>query len=182
MAGEPHYAGRTGEVEYIDDMGQIHGTWGGCALIPEEDTYELIVDECLKESGATSGKTFTFKYTDLNTIDPITEKPIRAAYDYVCSLDDVVEDFYVYDLLSDTTQKEADQIVAILGITEDDYYDMDTKELHKLLAEHFDEVYNVISDMLLRFYRNDAEEASISEVLDDGEDIFDEDEDDDWDD
>jgi rubrerythrin len=49
MAGEPHYAGRTGEVEYIDDMGQIHGTWGGCALIPEEDTYELIVDECLTE-------------------------------------------------------------------------------------------------------------------------------------
>lgn len=49
MAGEPHYAGRTGEVEYIDDMGQIHGTWGGCALIPEEDTYELIVDENLTE-------------------------------------------------------------------------------------------------------------------------------------
>jgi rubrerythrin len=50
MAGEPHYAGRTGEVEYIDDMGQIHGTWGGCALIPEEDTYELIVDEALNET------------------------------------------------------------------------------------------------------------------------------------
>ncbi len=50
MAGEPHYAGRTGEVEHIDDMGQIHGTWGGCALIPEEDTYELIVDEALNET------------------------------------------------------------------------------------------------------------------------------------
>ena len=49
MAGESHYAGRTGEVEYIDDMGQIHGTWGGCALIPEEDTYELIIDENLTE-------------------------------------------------------------------------------------------------------------------------------------
>ena len=50
MAGEPHYTGRTGEVEHIDDMGQIHGTWGGCALIPEEDTYELIVDEALQET------------------------------------------------------------------------------------------------------------------------------------
>jgi rubrerythrin len=50
MVGEPHYAGRTGEVEHIDDMGQIHGTWGGCALIPEEDTYELIVDEALHET------------------------------------------------------------------------------------------------------------------------------------
>ena len=61
---------------------------------------------------------------------------------------------------------------------------MDTKELHKLLAEHFAEVYEIAKEMLLNFYREDAEEASISEVLDDGEDISDEDEDwdDDWDD
>jgi len=46
MTDEPHYNGRTGVVEHIDDIGQIHGTWGGCALIPGLDTYEVIkVDE-----------------------------------------------------------------------------------------------------------------------------------------
>ena len=44
MDGEPQYCGRTGTIEYIDDIGQLHGTWGGCALIPGVDSYE-IVDE-----------------------------------------------------------------------------------------------------------------------------------------
>lgn len=143
-------------------------------IIPDDS-----VEECLKEASYTPRETFTLSYDKLATLDLITEKPILAPYDYVCDLDDLVEDFYVYDLLSDVTQEEADKIVAILGITEDEYYDMDTKELHKLLAEHFAEVYEVVKDMLLNFYREDAEEASISEVLDDGEDISDEDE---WDD
>ena len=42
MQGEPRYTGKEGTVEYIDDAGQIHGTWGGCALIPGEDVWELI--------------------------------------------------------------------------------------------------------------------------------------------
>ena len=50
MDGEPQYNGKEGVVERIDDAGQIHGTWGGCALIPEFDTYEVVVDECLKET------------------------------------------------------------------------------------------------------------------------------------
>lgn len=36
------YPGRTGTVEMIDSMGQLHGTWGGLAVIPEVDTYEII--------------------------------------------------------------------------------------------------------------------------------------------
>ncbi len=39
MSGEPAYAGRIGTVKRIDDMGQLHGTWGGCALIPGEDIF-----------------------------------------------------------------------------------------------------------------------------------------------
>ena len=39
MEGEPHYKDREGVVTHIDDAGQIHGTWGGCAIIPEIDTY-----------------------------------------------------------------------------------------------------------------------------------------------
>lgn len=42
MVGEPQYNGKEGIVKYIDDIGQIHGTWGGCALIPDVDVYEKI--------------------------------------------------------------------------------------------------------------------------------------------
>jgi len=42
MSGESQYTGRVGIVKFIDDMGYIHGTWGGCALIPGEDEWEII--------------------------------------------------------------------------------------------------------------------------------------------
>ena len=42
MEGEPQYKGREGVVTHIDDAGQIHGTWGGCAIIPEVDDYMII--------------------------------------------------------------------------------------------------------------------------------------------
>lgn len=35
IADCPHYTGRTGIVTMIDDAGQIHGTWGGCAVCKE---------------------------------------------------------------------------------------------------------------------------------------------------
>ena len=42
MEGEPQYTGKVGVVNHIDSMGQIHGTWGGCALIPNVDEFEII--------------------------------------------------------------------------------------------------------------------------------------------
>lgn len=42
MQGEPEYNGKIGKVTRIDDMGQIHGTWGGCAIIPSSDYYKVI--------------------------------------------------------------------------------------------------------------------------------------------
>lgn len=42
MTGESDYDGKNGVVEYIDDIGQIHGTWGGCALIPFADRFHKI--------------------------------------------------------------------------------------------------------------------------------------------
>ena len=44
MDGEPQYSGKTGIVKHIDDIGQIHGSWGGCALIPSVDEYEIVED------------------------------------------------------------------------------------------------------------------------------------------
>ena len=32
-----HYNGKSGVIEYIDSIGQLHGTWGGLAIIPEID-------------------------------------------------------------------------------------------------------------------------------------------------
>ena len=42
MVGEPQYTDKEGIVTKVDDMGQIHGTWGGCALIPNEDEFKII--------------------------------------------------------------------------------------------------------------------------------------------
>ena len=36
------YAGKTGTIEYIDCMGQLHGTWGSLAVIPGTDVYKII--------------------------------------------------------------------------------------------------------------------------------------------
>ena len=44
MNGEPKYSGKIGIVEHVDDIGQIHGSWGGCALIPGTDEFEIIKD------------------------------------------------------------------------------------------------------------------------------------------
>mgnify|MGYP003522169400 CR=1 FL=1 len=42
MEGEPRYKDREGVVTHIDDAGQIHGTWGGCAIIQGLDTFKVI--------------------------------------------------------------------------------------------------------------------------------------------
>lgn len=43
MKGEPQYSGKMGVVDLVDDIGQLHGTWGGLAVQPENDTYEILV-------------------------------------------------------------------------------------------------------------------------------------------
>ena len=43
LEGEDNrYDGKEGIVTRIDDMGQLHGTWGGLAIIPDEDDYTII--------------------------------------------------------------------------------------------------------------------------------------------
>ena len=48
MKDEPQYTGCEGYVKHIDDAEQIHGTWGGCALIPGLDKY-IIIEEASDE-------------------------------------------------------------------------------------------------------------------------------------
>lgn len=42
MEGEPQYTGKRGFVKKIDSLGQLHGTWGSCAIIPENDTWKFL--------------------------------------------------------------------------------------------------------------------------------------------
>lgn len=42
MKGEPEYSGRVGVVDLVDGIGQLHGSWGGLAVQPEHDTYEIL--------------------------------------------------------------------------------------------------------------------------------------------
>ena len=66
MDGEPQYAGREGVVTHVDAIGQIHGTWGGCAIIPDKDSYEVI-----GKSKGVEGKTITIpKWTYQESEDP----------------------------------------------------------------------------------------------------------------
>ena len=36
------YDGKEGVIEHIDSIGQLHGTWGGLAIIPEADEFTVI--------------------------------------------------------------------------------------------------------------------------------------------
>ena len=70
MKGEPQYDGKTGTVTHIDAIGQIHGTWGGCALIPGVDEYEVIDYTGAKLTAATIG-TYLFLYVLIDMISAI---------------------------------------------------------------------------------------------------------------
>ena len=43
MEGEDTcYDGKEGVIEHIDGIGQLHGTWGSLAIIPEADEFVVI--------------------------------------------------------------------------------------------------------------------------------------------
>ena len=45
MQHELQYTGKEGIITHIDDAGQIHGTWGGCALIVGIDIFVILEDK-----------------------------------------------------------------------------------------------------------------------------------------
>ena len=42
MEGEVGYDGKEGVVNYCDSMGQLHGTWGRLAVVPEHDSFTVL--------------------------------------------------------------------------------------------------------------------------------------------
>ena len=45
MKGEWNYDGREGVVQHVDSLGQLHGTWGGLAVIPGEDSFKVLEEK-----------------------------------------------------------------------------------------------------------------------------------------
>lgn len=45
MDGEPEYNGKEGVVTHIDDVGHLHGTWGGLSICPDLDDFIVIEDD-----------------------------------------------------------------------------------------------------------------------------------------
>ena len=39
------YNGRIGDITMIDDAGQLFGTWGGLAVLPDKDVFIVLTDE-----------------------------------------------------------------------------------------------------------------------------------------
>ena len=56
MEGEPSYTNKEGVIKSIDDLGMLHGTWGGVAVIPEKDTFEVIDDDLDEEFEIVKGQ------------------------------------------------------------------------------------------------------------------------------
>lgn len=48
MDCEPHMTGRVGIVTEIDCIGDLHGTWGGLAVIPEMDRFHIVSKDGLE--------------------------------------------------------------------------------------------------------------------------------------
>ena len=45
MDGEPQYTGRKGTITWIDSAGQLHGTWGSLAVLPDTDNFTIIAEK-----------------------------------------------------------------------------------------------------------------------------------------
>ena len=48
MDGEPQMEGRTGIVKSVDYVGDLHGTCGGLAVIPEVDRFHIVSKDGLE--------------------------------------------------------------------------------------------------------------------------------------
>lgn len=42
MSGFPNYSGRVGRIHYQNNLGQLIGSWGQMAIIPEQDKFEIV--------------------------------------------------------------------------------------------------------------------------------------------
>lgn len=70
MLGESQYIGKEGVVTSIDSIGQIHGTWGGCAIIPDKDEFVILSNDVIPVQWI---KDYLSEMNDSQTIQAISE-------------------------------------------------------------------------------------------------------------
>lgn len=82
MHGEPDYAGKVGRVLYTDDAGHVHGTWGGCALIPGEDVYveRNLFEELKSMVGETRAKAEAWTEDLVRTFDGTEDEDLLISW------------------------------------------------------------------------------------------------------
>lgn len=79
------YIGRHGVIEFIDDIGQLHGTWGSLAIDPiNDDTVEVEIindiedtDEVLESIKYKFNKTFRISKRRTRMINEMFNTPKR---------------------------------------------------------------------------------------------------------
>lgn len=71
------YFGKEGVIDHIDDLGQLHGTWGGLAIIPESDKFEII-SESLTEAKEEGDKEVS--YNKALAVAKSKNKPVIYGY------------------------------------------------------------------------------------------------------
>lgn len=82
LEGEDNsYDGKEGTVEHIDDIGQLHGTWGGLAVIPDVDDFDIITEEALKEAKAKPEADKEKTYNDGLKLAKLHNKPVIYGYE-----------------------------------------------------------------------------------------------------
>lgn len=77
---DSRYDGKTGEVTHIDDIGDIWGTWGGLAIIPGVDEYEIISDIDIEEAFNDSNCTFRVRFNNNSEMKDFTSEDEAIKY------------------------------------------------------------------------------------------------------
>lgn len=132
MVGEPDYEGREGEITSIDGLGQLHGTWGGLAVIPEEDHFEILEEDY---TGTPEERTDHLEYVDDNPTDDKFKLPKNI------SKKSVVDDCPKYDLVAHTPDEkevldEADNTkTAVFRYNIPDAFTIDLEKVGKAISE-----------------------------------------------
>ena len=107
LEGEDNsYDGKEGEVTNIDSIGQLHGTWGGLAVIPGVDDFDIITEDLTEAKAKPEGDKVK-SYNDGLKLAKLHNKPVIYGYtnssygNKFFELDDPI----ICDNVSDETKK-----------------------------------------------------------------------------
>lgn len=161
---DTRYDGREGVVTHIDDIGDLWGTWGGLAIIPEEDEFEVLekgnsstFDE--DYSGNPEERTDHLKYTDDDPTDGKFKFPtnITKKNDLNCKKYDIInhtpDELEVLD--EDYINEAASRVSNFILDVVDSDYSKDAEDCYCYVAvsiNNNDPTYTLDNSFLVKFY------------------------------